>query len=57
MKIIVLNFASGASYVFNFPTECDDASDFFDTDIAKEYNLRETDCQYMVTSEDVEFVD
>lgn len=54
MKIIVLDFASGIPYVFDFPKECSDAEDFFDTEIAKEYNLREGNCNYMVTNEEIQ---
>lgn len=54
MKIVILNFASGAVYVF--PFEGGEAQDFFDTPIAEEYCLRENDCQYMVTEEEVEYI-
>jgi len=54
MKIIVLDFASGIPYVFDFPKECSDAEDFFDTEIAKEYKLREGNCNYMVTNEEIQ---
>ena len=56
MKIIILDFASGTPLVFDFPAECSDAADFFNTDIAKEYRLREDNCNYMVTNEEIEFI-
>lgn len=56
MKIIILDFASGTPFVFDFPAECSDAEDFFDTELAKAYNLREGNCDYMVTNKEIEFI-
>ena len=56
MKIIILDFASGTPFVFDFPAECSDADEFFDTEVAKEYNLREDNCDYMVTNKEIKSI-
>jgi len=49
-RIVILSFVSGE--VYNFPFEGEDAADFFDTEVAKDLHLQESNCQYMVTTQD-----
>lgn len=48
-KIIILDFRTGEVFVCNFdPNIYENASDFFESDYAKELGLDESNSQYMV---------
>jgi hypothetical protein len=51
--IVILCFASANVYVmpYNLPDDAD-TEEFFETEAAKDLNLRATDCQWMVTTEE-----
>jgi len=52
MKIIILDFSTAETYVFDYDENIyDDTSDFFESEGVKELQIRETDCQYMVVEE------
>ena len=52
MKITILDYSTAEVFIFNFDEYVyDDASDFFDGPEAKNYGLREADCQYMVSND------
>lgn len=52
MKITILDFCEGITYIFPYDKNIyDNAEDFFTSDYAKEYNLHEANCHYMVSQE------
>ena len=56
-KIIILDFATAEIIVTEFPDKFskDDIQDFFDYFNEKEgYELREKNCEYMITESDLE---
>jgi hypothetical protein len=52
-KIIILDFSKGEVHIFPIEEPLDNAEDFFDTEIAEEFNLAETNCHYMITDAEV----
>lgn len=52
MKITILDFSTGEVFVFPFEDDLyEDASDFFSGPEANDYELNESDCQYMVSTD------
>ena len=50
-QIIILDFCLGNVHIFPYdPSQFEDSSEFFDTEQAKELNLTEANCQYMVSA-------
>ena len=50
-KIVILCYLSSKVFVFNYDENIyDNAEDFFESELAKEYELQESNCQYMVVS-------
>lgn len=49
MKIIILDYNNGETYIFPYDENIyDNAEDFFESEYCKERGLKESNCNYMV---------
>lgn len=51
MKITILDFSTGKVHVFPYNEKMyDNVEDFFDSEYCKDKGIKESNCQYMVSS-------